>query len=363
MHTRPPPSPSEALYDTIHVRPMQDTEAPAVRAQAHQAFRNLFERIVFDLSPHTLVAERDGTLLGAIVLKIRTLRGRQMGEISWLFTAPAARGIGAGQHLVDAGLDYLATQGVDTIYTFVEGDNTSSSKQFTNRGFVRLSLLAQLQRFGAALPLLWMRSGFAFAYGHFLYVRPATAPVSTPWSHWLYVAGFHALMLALVFRLQVDLRFYLQAVLALVVVLIVRGLAMLGTAHWLGLRAEFRAWEAGGLISLLVALVGGLWILPGSVYPISDQWRYRDERRRLGIMSFVGGLVVVLALWSLLPLRTLAPDLRAVAVAPYLALAIVDVGLPFLRSYNGYRVWQWSRLAWLPLAAGLAAYIGWIVTG
>ncbi len=69
MCTRPQPAPSAARYDTIHVRPMQDTEASAVRAQAHQAFRNLFERIVFELSPHTLVAERDGTLVGAIVLK------------------------------------------------------------------------------------------------------------------------------------------------------------------------------------------------------------------------------------------------------------------------------------------------------
>lgn len=363
MHTKPLSAPSTALCESIRVRPMQEAEAPAVRAQARQAFPNLVERIVFDLSPHTLVAERDGTLLGAIVLKIRTLRGRQMGEISWLFTAPNARGIGAGQELVDAGLDYLVAQGVDTVYAIVEGHNTSSFKQFTNRGFVRLSPLTQVRRFGFTLPLFWVRSGFAFAYGHFLYVRPATDPMSTPWFHWLYVSGFHALMLALVFKWQVDLRFYLQAVLALMVLLIVRGLAMLGTARWLGLRAEFRAWEAGGLLSLLVALTGGLWMLPGSVYPIGDQWRYRDERRRLGIISFVGGLVVLLALWSLIPLTPLAADLRAVAVAPYLALAIVDVGLPFLRSYNGSRVWQWNWLAWLPLAAGLAGYIGWIVTG
>lgn len=341
----------------IHIRPMQPAEAGDVRRLARQAFRNFFEQIFFELTPHTLVAEQQGRLVGAIVLKHYVLGGRQLGEVAWLFTVPVVRGLGAGQQLVEAGLTYLTERGVELIYAMIEGNNSSSFKQFTNRGFQRLSAFTQFRLFGLRLPWFWLRSNMALAYGHFLYGRAADLKPDFKGEHWLYVFGLHAIQLALPFWWFGNYSLYPLALLLLLLLLAARGLAMLGTARLLGLPAEFRAWEAGSLLTLLIALSGGLWLLPGSVYPQGDQWRYRDEVRRLGIISFAGALVVLLGLWSLVPLSSLDPRFW-IAVTPLSALAIVDVALPFLRSYNSARVWQWSRPAALLLLLLLLAFYG-----
>jgi N-acetylglutamate synthase-like GNAT family acetyltransferase len=358
MPTTDPASTSDQAPPSILIRPMQPTEGSAVRRLARQTFRNGFEQFFFELTPHTLVAEQQGRLVGAVVLKHYVLGGRQLGEVAWLFTVPAVRGLGAGQQLVEAGLDYLANHDVELIYAMIEGNNSSSFKQFTNRGFQRLSPATQLRLFGFRLPWFWLRSNMAVAYGHFLYGRAPDLRPGFRGEHWLYVSGFHALQLALAFWWWFgDYSLYPPALVLLLLLLTARGLAMLGTARLLGLPAEFRAWEAGSLLSLLIASVGGVWMLPGSVYPQGDQWRYRDEIRRLGIISFAGAMLVVLGLWSLLPLSSLDPRFQ-VALAPFSALAIVDVALPFLRGYNSARIWQWSRLATLVLLALLLAFFG-----
>jgi hypothetical protein len=54
-------------------------------------------------TPNVLVAERDGHLLGAVVLKLLTLpHNRKGGLVYWAFTAPEARGLGLGGSLDDA---------------------------------------------------------------------------------------------------------------------------------------------------------------------------------------------------------------------------------------------------------------------
>lgn len=344
----------------ITIRPLRDDEKPTLRKLANRSFTTVFQGIFFEMTPHTLVAERNGTLLGAAVLKLFTLGGQQMGEVAWLFTAPEVRGSGVGQQLVDAGLAYLSERNAEFIFALVDGNNPSSFKQFTYRGFGRIAPFAQLRRFGLHLPQFWLRSGLAFAFSHFLYGRPTSPAAAGRWGHWLYVAGYHALVLAPLFLwLGASPGLYLPVLLLLLAVLAARALVMLGTARLLGLHAEFRAWEAASVLGLAGALWGGFWMLPGGVYPIGDQWRYAAERRRLGIVSFAGGLLVLLALWLLLLLAPAGPVAFAAAIGPLMALAIVDTGLPFVPSYNGHRVWLWSKSAWLVLVVLLAAALAW----
>jgi N-acetylglutamate synthase-like GNAT family acetyltransferase len=357
MLTDAPVSTIDQAPPPILIRPMQPDEGKEVRRLARQTFRNFFEQIFFDLTPDTLVAEQQGRLVGAAVMKRYVLGGQQLGEFAWLFTVPAVRGLGVGQQLVEASLASLTERDVDLIYAMIEGNNSSSFKQLTNRGFQRLSPATQLRLFGFRLPWLWLRSNMACAYGHFLYGRAPDIPPGFRGEHWLYMAGFHALQLALAFWWSGDYSLYPLALVLLLLLLAARGLAMLGIARLLGLPAEFRAWEAGSPLSLLIAAIGGFWMLPGSVYPQGDQWRYRDEIQRLGLISFAGATVVVLGLWSLVPLSSLDPRFW-VALAPFSALAIIDIALPFLHGYNGARIWQWSRLALLFLLALLLAFFG-----
>jgi N-acetylglutamate synthase-like GNAT family acetyltransferase len=357
MITEAPISTSDQTPPPILIRPMKPAERNEVRRLARQTFRNFFDRIFFDLTPDTLVAEQQGRLVGAAVMKRYVLGGRQLGECAWLFTVPAVRGLGVGQQLVEASLASLAERDVELIYAMIEGNNSSSFKQLTNRGFQRLSPTTQLRLFGFRLPWFWLRSNMACAYGHFLYGRAPDLPPGFRGEHWLYMSGFHALQLALAFLWFGGYRLYPLALLLVLLLVAARALAMLGTARLLGLPAEFRAWEAGSPLSLLIAFIGGFWMLPGSVYPQGDQWRYRDEIQRLGIISFAGAVVVLLGLWSLVPLSSLDPRFW-VALPPFSALAIIDIALPFLRGYNGARIWQWSRLALLFLLALLLAFFG-----
>ena len=58
------------------------------------------QRWFFSWTPHVLVAERDGQLLGATVLKLIPLpHNRQGGLIYWVFTTQEIRGLKGGSGL------------------------------------------------------------------------------------------------------------------------------------------------------------------------------------------------------------------------------------------------------------------------
>src|SRR5919202_4960172 len=95
----------------ISVHHMRAEETGAVRSLAGQAFSRL-ESAFFWPPPQTLVAERDGRLVGAIVPKVFMLPDkRRCGAVFWLMVAPEARGLGPGGRLVEAALKYLEEQG------------------------------------------------------------------------------------------------------------------------------------------------------------------------------------------------------------------------------------------------------------
>jgi ribosomal protein S18 acetylase RimI-like enzyme len=129
---------------TIAVRHMREDETRAVKSLADSAFSWL-EGALFSPPPQTLVAERDGHLLGAVVPKVFALPHKRLcGAIFWLMTDPQARGLGVGRRLVEATLEYFEEQGCREAFACVEGYNTSSSNLFAARGFTILSPGEQL---------------------------------------------------------------------------------------------------------------------------------------------------------------------------------------------------------------------------
>ncbi|MBN1316099.1 MAG: GNAT family N-acetyltransferase, partial [Anaerolineales bacterium] len=142
-------------HPSILIRPMQAGEKPAVRKIMQQAFPLVLQWF-FSWTPNVLVAERDGELLGAVVFKLFSLPGkREGGLIDWVFTAPEVRGLGLGQRLVEAALEFFDEQGCDEVMACVEGYNTSSSKIFARRGFSILSPGEQFRRYGWSILLVW----------------------------------------------------------------------------------------------------------------------------------------------------------------------------------------------------------------
>jgi GNAT superfamily N-acetyltransferase len=352
----------------ISVRRMHDGEEGALRDLAGRVFSRL-ESAFFSPPVQTLVAERDGHLVGAVVPKVFALPDKRLyGAIFSLMTDPQARGLGAGGRLIEATFEYFEEQGCSEVFACVEGYNTSSSNLFAAHGLAILSPGEQLWRYGLlGTFVLWIKMFRLGAdVGHFLWARPQAAREDHPGLQWW--AGT-LLPSALVFLLAgwrggwvegLEPSTVLGAALAIVALFGLREAAMRLAARWQGLSVRHRVWEAALPLSAGVALMLGLFLpTPGSVYPRSLAWRYRNLLPKLGQIAFAGALAVLLfawATWGLLrfggPSSEITLWLRFGHVAGQM-LALFDVLLPFsiFVSFSGRRVWDWSRPVWAVLAA------------
>ena len=355
----------------ITVRFMQPEERRAVINLAWRVFP-FIQFFFFTLSPHILVAvaspqgaqpkARLEPLIGAAVLKLFSLpHGRKGGLVSWLFTAPEARGRGAGQELVEAALAFFEQQGCDEVFACVEGNNSSSFKQFASRGFGILSLGEQVRRYGLGAFKLWHDTYHVVDQGHFLWARPAPSSPDRPALQWLGAVLINALALVVAAsRLmgRVDPAFAIAAVMALAALYGLRALAMHVAAKRVALPVRFRLWESASPVTLGISLLGGIYPSPGNVYPSQRVWRFRDLLPQLGPIALAGAAALVLGAWGTWAVARLAilPDdlarmARLIRGAAVWA-ACFDVLLPFFpfEGYNGYRIWRWKRAAWVVLA-------------
>ncbi|WP_299492316.1 GNAT family N-acetyltransferase [Acaryochloris sp. IP29b_bin.137] len=347
------------------VRPMRDDERQNVHALMRRAFP-LLDQWAFSWTPYVLVAEQGGQLQGAIVLKLFTLpRNRQAGSIAWVFTAPEVRGQGFGQRLIEAGINFFEQQGCDQILTTVEGFNTSSSKLFATRGFKILPPEDQFRRYGLATLVVWAKLSHYFDLGHFLWARPVAPAVDSPSLQWWSTITANSLIgLLMLWRASGFRAFHPEMWLVLPgIFLVLFGLRHLGmwlTAHRQGLTVRFRTWESGFLLSIAITLLfpGAIFPIPGSLYPITHQWRYRDLLPQLGWMAVAGTLPVLILVWGVWVLGELnepLPYVRAWLEAVLLVgkpLVLFDIAMPFFPfvSFNGRRLWDWNKTVWGILA-------------
>lgn len=354
----------------VVIRPMEDDERRRVKAIMRRAFP-LFDRLAFSWTPNVLVAERGGELLGAIVLKLFKLpHHRKAGSVAWVFTAPEVRGQGLGQRLVEAGLDFFERQECDQILVTVEGFNTSSSKLFATRGFKILSPGAQFRRYGLATFAIWAKLSHYFDLGHFLWVRPAPQSSDSPTLQWWGTIVANCMIgLLMVWRLggsrAIEPDMWLALPLIVIVLFGTRYLGMRLMARQQGLTVRFRAWESGFMISTIISLIfpGAMYPIPGSVYPIKTQWRYRDLLPKLGWMALAGTLPVLFLLWGAWTISQLGLlsnpwlDILLLVGKPLLLFDIVMSFFPFV-SFNGQRLWDWNKGLWAVLAmAAIAIFL------
>jgi L-amino acid N-acyltransferase YncA len=354
----------------IHIRPMQKEERRKVHAIMRQAFP-LIQQWFFSWTPHVLVAEQEGKLLGGIVLKLFKLpRGRKGGLVAWIFTAPEARGLGAGQRLAEAGIDFFEQHACDEIFACVEGYNTSSSALFATRGFSILSPGEQFRRYGLGTFAVWFKTFHFMDVGHFLWARPAAQTADSPALQWWGTVAANILLgLFVLWRANgfniANSAMWLILPLVILALFGVRYLGMWLAARRQGLAVRFRAWESGFPLSLGIALAfGSLLLMPGNVYPAAGQPRYRDLLPRLGRAALAGTLPVLLVVWAAwgalrlnLPagLEAWLAALRQVGTI----LAVFDIALPFFpfTSLNGRRLWDWNKAVWALLALAVIGLI------
>jgi ribosomal protein S18 acetylase RimI-like enzyme len=345
----------------ISVRRMGADDEEAMKALAGRVFSPLAS-ISFPRLPEALVAEQDGKLVGAVVLRIFYLPGEhKCGVMFWLMTDPEARGVGVGRRLVGSALRYFEEQGCTEVFAGVEGYNTSSANLFAGHGFTILSFGEQLRRYGfLGMFVLWLRTSHLGDVGHFLWVRPGQArPDNAPLQWWVGVVVSGVIFL--VARWRSGWLGGLEPEPALGVVFVVvtlygsREVVMQLAARLMRLPVRHRAWESAFPLSLGAALVLGVFFpVPGSVYPRQGSWRYRNLRSKLGPIAFAGTSAVLIFAWTTWALGRfggLSPEVDVwlrVARMAGLMLAAVDVLLPFFPfiSFNGRRTWDWNPVAW-----------------
>ncbi len=354
----------------ILIRPMEKDERRKVHAVMRQAFP-LIQQWFFSWEPNVLVAEQDGRLLGGIVLKLfRLPRGRKGGLVAWIFTAPEARGLGAGQRVVEAGIEFFEQQACDEIFACVEGYNTSSSKLFASRGFSILSPGEQFRRYGLGIFTVWLKTFHFIDVGHFLWARPAAKSADSPVLQWWgtiaanTLLGLFVLWRANGFRAGNSVMWLILPL----VILALFGLRYLGmrlAARGQGLAVRFRAWESGFPLSLGIALAfGSLFPVPGNMYPVAEQPRYRDLLPSLGRAALAGTLPVLFVVWAAWGALRLGVPAGLEAWLETLlqvgaTLALFDIALPFFpfTSFNGRRLWDWNKVVWALLALATVGLI------
>jgi mycothiol synthase len=83
-----------------------------------------------------LLLEDDGRLAGSCWTKVHARTQPPMGEIYVISVDPDFHGRGWGRALTQAGLDWLAGQGLTTGMLYVDGDNRAATNLYRTMGFV-----------------------------------------------------------------------------------------------------------------------------------------------------------------------------------------------------------------------------------
>ena len=351
---------------------MEVADRKAVLRIMRRAF-SVIQQLFFSFSKNVLVAELNGKIQGAIVLKSFPLSdGVQGGVVKWVFTDPEVRGLGAGQQLIDSGLAWLEAAGCSQIFAIVEGFNTSSSKLFATRGFSILPFREQLRRFGLiGVARVWSASFHILDIGHFLWGKPDTETSDKPTPQLVTTFVLNALIAALaVWRAwdfhKPDPIALLTLPLTFLILIGLRTLAMMLVARAMKLDLRFRMWESGFNFCALIALAfGAFFPIPGGLYPNKNTWRYRELIPLYGRIALAGSSPALIVSWAaFLLLRFTSLTAWAAAVLSSvleaaILFAIFDIVLfffPFV-SFNSRRLWDWHKGVWALLTFAVVALI------
>jgi len=360
----------------ICIRPMEKCEKKKVYSLMKRSFP-LIQQLFFSFTSKVFVAEKDGALQGAIVLKTFYLsKKRKIGLLYWGFVHPEARGEGVGRLLYDAGIRILEEEKCTEILGCIEGHNTSSSNLLASRGFDILSPGAQLKRFGLHTFFLWLHIFHYLDIGHFLWARPTTGKKDSPVLQWW---GTLLLSGTLITLSRLFLAKSSPAAVALFLALLslfgFRYLAMKGTAFFMGLNVRFRAWESGFFLFFVLSLFvpGILYPVSGGLYPDKNKWHYTQELPCLGPIAFAGVLSPLFLIGSSAILchllsswapgtlmgqtfssqwvNLLNDTLRYITSygKTFLLFDALFIFFPFT-CFNGRRIWDWNKPVWVGTA-------------
>jgi len=316
-----------------------------------------------------LVAEHAGKIVGAVSMRIQSIKATQAGFIDALVVAKEFRGRAVGKLLVDDAISWLEQRGCVVIYATADRYNSPSWNIFINRGFHPYEIPQQLRDYGLDLLRLWLVEFHFIGYGTFFLKRDkssdAPRPTSGVW-HWLAaILGVSIVWWIQTLRGQGPFAL-MPAVLAVVAIsLIAHEFAQKLVARKLGLATEFKAWGSGILFSWLLALAGGFFPAYGSTYLKQLDWKYAPQKDKTGIFFAISALVSLILGFMFLAipkftLDSLLSDAARVGYATNLLIVIFNL-IPLQAAggfvWDGKKILSWNKTAWIALAIATAALI------
>lgn len=352
--------------EDYQIRAMESGEKEIVKSLMNDAFPFLM-RLFFSFSNNILVAERNGEIIGGVILKIFLLpKNIKAGLVSLIFCSRKHSGQGVGQALAAEGVKLLEANECSEIFACVEGDNTGSSKLFLINGFNRLSLFQQIKAYGFSCFQIWFHSYHLFDIGHFMWSksnRHEEINMVNKHNTWLQLTLIiitHVVIFTIaLWRQGVDGYFSKESLLTLFVcftaLYVIRYGAMLCVASLHKIKYELRVWESGISLSFMIALFfGGGMVSPSTLYPSGDNWKYHEQIRHLGVMALSSSICLVSFVWSigLLMNFNLISSVYLtsfeISFSIGVSLLILDVVLPFFpfSSFSGKRLWDWNKYVW-----------------
>ncbi|MCW4008012.1 MAG: GNAT family N-acetyltransferase [Candidatus Bathyarchaeota archaeon] len=156
---------------------------PAEKVAVEKLFASslsIIDRIVFKLSfdgaqksalkqsGGTLVAEQAGKIVGAVSMRIQSIKAAQAGFIDALVVAKELRGRAIGKLLVDSAISWLEKRGCTVIYATADRYNSPSWNIFIHRGFHPYEIPHQRRDYGLKFLRLWLVEFHFIGYGTFL---------------------------------------------------------------------------------------------------------------------------------------------------------------------------------------------------
>lgn len=322
-------------------------------------------------SPHMLAARHQGEMVGGTISEIfEPEEGEKVGLVTWIFTSEEARGLRAGEALLDATVEYLEEQGCDALIAIVEWRNTSSSKLFASQGFERTSAGDVIDEYGLrGTARVWWTAMYFPALGYDLWTKDLVDGGKTEKkskissrlrlveSFGVNTALFVVAALSL-FGVGTVAEYPAYVVLVPLLLLAVRHLpTRLATAldeeSW-----RYHSWGNVYPFASVFAVFGLYLPVPGNFVPEERIWTYREKLHLLAPAAAVSS-VLTLAIYGVALVGALSvfptPVPETVSeIVLYIAwfLLVVDVVVPVFPfdTYNARVVYDWNRGVWFVLA-------------
>jgi len=317
----------------------------------------------------TLIAEFDHKIVGAVSMRIQTVKNTRIGYIDALVTDKEFRGRGTGKSLVDGAILWLEERGCEVIYATADRYNSPSWNTFIHRGFHPYEIPQQIRYYKLNFLRLWFMEFYFIGFGTFFLRRDRETkkPKETN-EAWHLLAAFFGVSIVWwiqILRSQEFLMLFPVFFAVVAVSILVHELPQKIVAHNLGLETTFKAWGSGIFVGWLLALIGAFFPAYGSTYVKKLDWWYNPKKDKTGLIFTIGllaSLTIGFAFWAIQNLTTNNLLATSAKVGYAINLMIVIFNLIPIQAAGGFvwdgkKIFTWNKTIWSALVMAAIALI------